>query len=85
MVTCVLSAIMTKVTVHRFEIYDIKTDAYQPSRRWATSEMIGLLGGRPLGGEIQVDESHVGHDIPGMSERDFNPRAQSRFPTKVIK
>jgi hypothetical protein len=76
---------MITVTVFRFEIYDIKTDAYQPSRRWATSEMIGLLGGRPIGGGVDVDEGHVGHEIPGMTERDFNPRPRSGFQTEVTR
>ena len=70
---------MSTVTVFRFELYDIKTDAYQVSRRWATREVIELLGGRLLGSGVDVDESHVGGDIPGMTERDVDPLPRSFF------
>lgn len=70
------------VTVYKFEIFDINSDMFRQSRRWGTLEAIKEISGRVLyDTAIEVDESAIASDIPGLTERNFNPRKREGFPT----
>ena len=65
---------MATVNVHRFRLYDINSDSYVVSRRWATRDVIEKLGGEIVGSPaIEVDASAVASDIDGMTPPDYDP------------
>jgi hypothetical protein len=65
---------MATVKIHRFRLYDINSDSYRMSRRWATRDVIELLGGEIVGSPaIEVDASAVSSDIEGMTILDYDP------------
>jgi hypothetical protein len=65
---------MATVRIHRFRLYDIDSDTYRISRRWATRDTIELLGGDIIESPaVEVDASVVGREIEGMTEIDFDP------------
>ncbi len=75
---------MATVTIYRFTLYDIASDGKQKSRRWATREAIERLHGEILEDTAtEVEASVLKSDIPGMTERDFNPRARTGFQREV--
>jgi hypothetical protein len=61
-------------TVYRFEAWNILTDCFHQSMRWATKEAIKDACGRALGDGIEVDDRFIGREIEGMTERGFDPR-----------
>jgi hypothetical protein len=66
---------MATVRIHRFRLYDITSDTYRISRRWATRDTIELLGGDIIESPaVEVDASVVGREIEGMTEIDFDPK-----------
>ena len=68
---------MPKVIIYRFRLYDIATDEYVPSRRWATMETIRRIGGEAFDDTAtEIDDSLLSHDLPGMTDRDFKPRTR---------
>lgn len=77
---------MSKVTVYRFQMYDVHSDQMQTSRRWATLEAIEEVHGQPLiHTAIEIDASHVGDEIEGFTACGFNPSSQISvgFQTQV--
>lgn len=64
---------MTTVNIHRFRLYDINTDSYRLSRRWATRDVIEKLGGEIVRAAVEVDASAVSSDIEGMTVVDYDP------------
>jgi hypothetical protein len=67
---------MATVNVHRFRLYDINSDSYVLSRRWATRDVIERLGGEIVGAPaVEVDASAVASesDIEGMTLPDYDP------------
>lgn len=66
---------MPNVQIYRFQKYDINTDEWQTSRRWATVDAIVRVGGRPIGDPLNVDESVLGGEVAGMTDRAFNPNS----------
>lgn len=76
---------MQKVTIYRFEVYDIARDECQRSRRWGTREAIERIRGTVIEStETQVDASAVESDIAGLTVRDFSPApANTGFQTQV--
>ena len=75
---------MSKVTVYRFTVYDISADENTRSRRWATLAAIKRIGGAALEDTaVEVDSSAVGTEIPGMTERNFNPHPRPGFQRAV--
>lgn len=65
---------MGKVTVYQFTKYDINIDENIKSRRWATREAITRVGGEVLEDTaMEVDDSVLGKEIDGMTDRNFNP------------
>lgn len=65
---------MATVTIHRFRLYDINTDAYRVSRRWATRDIIEKIGGEIIiSPSAEVDASIVSSDIEGMTIMDYDP------------
>ncbi|HEY3917658.1 MAG TPA: hypothetical protein VGL83_07680 [Stellaceae bacterium] len=67
---------MATVKIHRFRLYDINSDAYHLSRRWATRDVIELLGGQIVASPAaEVDASVVGSDIDGMTIPGYDPFA----------
>lgn len=76
---------MSKVTIYRFELYDITTDGNRKSHRWATREVIERLRGTVLEDTAtEVDASAVASDIQGMTARDFNPHPRTGFQRQVM-
>jgi hypothetical protein len=63
---------MSKVVVHRFEIYDITNDAIVQSRRCGTADAIkNIADGRIMPHtQIELDSSQLGAEIEGMTSRD---------------
>lgn len=74
---------MDKVKVYRFERYDINTDEYQRSRRWATLEAIEKVCARPIGEPADVDPDALGREVEGMTARNFDPYSTGAFPQTV--
>ncbi|GAB2886056.1 hypothetical protein GCM10027093_21400 [Paraburkholderia jirisanensis] len=74
---------MTTVKIYRFKRYDFVSDEYQTSRRWATEDAIKRVCGEPVGQPIEIDDSLLGREVDGMTERNFNPDASSGFPQMV--
>ncbi|OWY35315.1 hypothetical protein [Herbaspirillum aquaticum] len=72
---------MAKLMVYQFECYDITSDQFIRSRRWATTAAIAMIpGARPLPGfGVEVEEDLVESDIEGMTEIGFNPTAEQGF------
>lgn len=65
---------MSKVTVYRFEKYDITSDTMRTSQRWATRGAIAEVRGKVLEDTaIEVDADCLKSEIEGMTPRDFNP------------
>lgn len=65
---------MTTVRIHRFRLYDINSDSYRLSRRWATRDVIETIGGDIVPGHVaEVDAAVVSSDIAGMTALDFDP------------
>ena len=66
---------MPNVLVYRFRKYDVNSDEWQTSRRWATAEAIVKVGGEAVGDPLSVDESLLGGEVDGMTDRAFNPNS----------
>lgn len=75
---------MTTVKVFRFEKYDITIDEWQTSRRWATEDAIEEVGGRAIASSVQVDQTVLGGEVKGMTNRDFNPRSSGGFQRTMM-
>ncbi len=58
-------------TVFRFSVFDIRTDQFQRSQRWATAVFIEKVGGRSEGEGVNVDSNLV--DADSLTERGFDP------------
>ena len=78
---------MARVTVYRFRVYDVLSDQMRLSRRMATRESInGIARGEVLEKTaVEVEDSAVGTEIPGMTAIDFRPPAigPATFQTHV--
>lgn len=71
-----------QVQIFQFKMFDIGTDEFKQSRRWATREFIEKVGGLMTGRTARVDEDVVNPE--GLTERDFNPEPRSPgFPSQV--
>jgi hypothetical protein len=65
---------MTTVNIHHFRLYDINSDSYRLSRRWATRDVIEKLGGEIVTSPAaEVEASVVNTDIAGMTIPDYDP------------
>ncbi len=65
---------MTTVKIHRFRLYDINSETFRISRRWATRDVIEKLGGEIIGSPaVEVDAAVVSSDIEGMTIADYDP------------
>jgi hypothetical protein len=63
---------VAKVKVYRFTVYDITADEQHRSRRWGTREAIDRARGEVLEDTAtEVDESVLGREIDGMTDRDL--------------
>jgi hypothetical protein len=64
-----------RVLVFRFKFYDITTDDWRWSRRWATYEAIGATktGVPDRDSGVAIDVKYL--DDNGMTERDFDPHS----------
>ncbi len=71
-----------QVQIFQFKMFDIGTDEFKESRRWATREFIERVGGLMTGRAVKVDEDLVSAE--GLAERDFNPEPRGAgFPSHV--
>jgi hypothetical protein len=67
---------MPKIRIHRFSLYDINSDSFRVSRRWATRDVIERLGGELIETPVvEVDASVLSSDIEGMTPPDYTPVA----------
>lgn len=60
-----------KVWVFRFAMYDIGSDRFVESQRWATLRFIDSFNARRIGDGVEVDSSQV--DANGLTQPGFNP------------
>ncbi len=60
-----------KAQVFEFQMYDIRTDEFQTSSRWATREFVEKVGARMTGRTASVVAESLSTE--GLTERDFNP------------
>lgn len=68
---------MSTVTVYRWQKYDITSDGVQRSRRWAMLDAIERACGEPVDRVgVEVDESELDPDTPGMTPRDWTPPSE---------
>jgi hypothetical protein len=75
---------MAKVTVYQFTNYDMSSDNMIKSRRWGTREAIAFIKANILEETaVQVDDSTLGRQVPGLSEIGFNPHTVKGFPSRV--
>lgn len=76
---------MSKVTIYQVKVYDPQNDEMRKSRRWGTREAIEKIAhGKVLDDTAtEVDESAIASDIPGLTERDFNPHKCQGFQMSV--
>ena len=59
--------------VSRFKLFDITTDEFVVSSRYATGQAIAQIGAQPIPGtEIEVDGGKL--DENGMTAKRFEPR-----------
>ncbi|MGE4249938.1 MAG: hypothetical protein AB7F09_11130 [Parvibaculaceae bacterium] len=62
-----------RTKVSRFKLFDIMTDEFVVSSRYATGQAIAEIGGRAIPGtEIEIDSADL--DENGMTARKFEPR-----------
>jgi hypothetical protein len=75
---------MPTVTIFRFKKYNINSDEYQISRRWATREALTRIRGEPLEDTaVEVDVAVLSREIEGMTDRDFDPHSRTGFQRQV--
>lgn len=60
-------------TVYRFRTWEIATDTFRTSQRWATMEAIERAGGEPITNGVEIDDNYLGHEVDGMTARGFDP------------
>lgn len=78
---------MAKITVYRFDTWDAGADGYIRSRRWATREAVQRLSGSS--GRVdeqtatEIDDSALGQEIEGMTDRNYNPNPRNGFQTRI--
>ena len=71
--------------IFRFHKYDITTDGVRISHRWGTRDGIANVGGTVIEDTgTEVDASLVRSEIPGLTERDFQPNRRTGFQTQVL-
>lgn len=71
---------MASVKIHRFRLYDINSDQFRLSRRWATRDIIEKLGGEIISSPaVEVDAAVVMSDIEGMTKPDYDPFTSGVF------
>src|SRR5579859_1880177 len=76
---------MTKITVHRFSVYDVQTDENVVSRRMATLEAITRARGEAIKGTaFEIDAADLDPDLDGMTRRGFLPRAEPLGFQRVV-
>jgi hypothetical protein len=62
-----------RTRVSRFKLFDITTDEFVVSSRYATDKAIAEIGGQAIQGtEIEVDSANL--DENGMTAKKFEPR-----------
>ncbi len=69
---------MGMATVYRFRTWDITTDRYQESKRWAAGEPIQRVMGERISDGVEVDDALLGDEVDGMTARGFDPRRPPR-------
>jgi hypothetical protein len=76
---------MSKVTIYRFRVYDIGSDGMKTSRRWGTRKAIEQIArGEVLEDTaVEVEADAVESNIPGLTERDFDPDRCTGFQRVV--
>jgi len=59
--------------VFRFRTWDIASDEYRNSQRWATEEAIERVQGERISEGVEVDDRFLGQEVDGMTARGFDP------------
>lgn len=57
--------------VFQFQMYDIRSDEFQTSSRWATKDFIDRIGARMTDASTRVATDSLSQE--GLTERDFEP------------
>ena len=58
--------------VFRFRTWDIASDCYRDSQRWATKEAIQRVMGVATSEGVEVDANYLGREVDGMTDRGFD-------------
>ncbi len=76
---------MGKITIYQCEVYNPQDAQMMKSRRWGTSEAVEQIAhGRVLRNTaVEVDESAVASDVPGLTEMDFLPHIHQGFQASI--
>jgi hypothetical protein len=65
---------MATVKVYRFKRYEIASDGYAESRRYATLNGIASVNAVPIEETmVEVEEDQIHSEIPGMMPTDWRP------------
>jgi hypothetical protein len=59
--------------VYQFRVFEIATDRYRLSARWATPQRIASLGGDLVGDGLEVGDDFMDPDVPGMVRFQWDP------------
>jgi hypothetical protein len=72
---------MATISIYRFSMYDVREDCFVKSKRWATFKAIHELPGAIIdaASEVEVDQSMVESDIPGMTHIGYYPAQHMGF------
>jgi hypothetical protein len=66
---------MTKVVVHRFQVWDSTSDTLKPSRRMGTVDAIkNTAHGVPVGPPVEIDASDLSTEIEGFTVQGYAPK-----------
>lgn len=73
--------------VYRFQTWDITNDCFQVSQRWATKDMIEQVQGEIVSQGVEIADSLLGKEVPGMTARGIDPQnpPETGFQTRVRK
>jgi hypothetical protein len=72
---------MSKIAVHRFQVWDATSDQMRMSSRLATVDAIkNTAHGEPVGPPIEIDASELSGEIEGMTARNYTPISERAAP-----
>jgi hypothetical protein len=76
---------MERVTIYKFQVYDVHTDDMRESSRWGTLSAIEKIPGAQILGQTKtdVDPSVIASDIRGLTAKGWNPPSPNLVQSSV--